>query len=71
LKHYENLTSLRDDLRVAIPDEAKFDFVSIRLMLRTGINIKQPAARHVENPLTITRVLEVISALGIELEELP
>jgi hypothetical protein len=69
LKHYESLASLRDDLRAALPDEAKFDFVAIRLMLRTGINIKQPGARHLENPLTIARVLGVISALGIELAE--
>jgi hypothetical protein len=67
LKQYESLASLRDDLRAALPDEAKFDFVCIRLMLRTGINIKQPSARHVDNPLTITRVLGVLSALGIEL----
>jgi hypothetical protein len=67
LKRYESLASLRDDLRAALPDEAKFDFVCIRLMLRTGINIKQPSARHVDNPLTITRVLGVLSALGIEL----
>jgi hypothetical protein len=67
LNRYESLASLRDDLRAALPDEAKFDFVCIRLMLRTGINIKQPSARHVDNPLTITRVLGVISALGIEL----
>lgn len=67
MKHYENLVSLHDDLRVALPDEAKFDFVAIRLMLRTGINIKQPGARHIDNPLIITRVLGVISALGIEL----
>lgn len=62
---YESLTEIRDALRRAVPDQDKFDFVSIRLMLRTGINIKDPAAHHVDHPRTIKRVLEVLEALGI------
>jgi len=65
---YDNLTRLSDDLRRSIPDADKFNFVVIRLMLRTGVNIKEPAPRHIDNPVTIARVLEVLAALGLELD---
>ena len=66
MTRYDNLHTLRDALRRTIPEEDKFRFVAIRLMLRTGVNINAPAPRHVENSVTIARVLEVITALGFE-----
>ncbi|MGB1017224.1 MAG: hypothetical protein ACPG4T_24010 [Nannocystaceae bacterium] len=67
MKDYENLHELREQLRQIIPDADKFNFIAIRLMLRTGVNIKQPASRHLSNPVTVKRVAEVIRALGFEM----
>ena len=64
----QSLAAVRDALRRTLSDEAKFDFVAIRLMLRTGVNIKQPARRHVGHARTLKRVLAVIAALGIQIE---
>ena len=67
MKEYTNLHELRDALHRSIPDPDKRRLVGIRLMLRTGININEPSPRHVDSPVSVSRVLEVIEALGLEL----
>jgi hypothetical protein len=65
MTQHDSLTALCESVRRAVPDDAAFDLVVIRLMLRTGVNLRSPDHRHVSNPRTIARVSEALAALGL------
>ena len=68
-EHYDDITAICDALRVRLGDPERFNFVAIRLMLRTGVDIKAPREHHRHHARTIRRVLAALSAMGFNLEE--
>jgi hypothetical protein len=46
--------------------EANFAFVNTRVVLRTGVNLRNIRADHNDDPAVLERVRHVLAALGYE-----
>ena len=64
-----NLDEVRIALSFVIPDEARFNLVNSRLILRTGVNLRQPRPGQNTDAGVVSKVRSALSDMGFGFDE--
>jgi hypothetical protein len=62
-----NLTSVADRLREQLANPAGFGAVSVRVLLRTGVNLRSPRPEQINDSVLVARVRDALAEMGYRL----
>ena len=65
MAHFSSLGEIESSLREQLPINAVFTSVNTRLIIQTGINLKQIREEQNRNPVVIGKVTEALRRMGL------
>ena len=62
-----NMTDVADRLRERLANPTGFGAVSVRVLLRTGVNLRSPRPEQIHDAVLVSRVRDALADMGYRL----